>query len=187
MAKLDALTPCADLLPVTVTGADLVEAHPAHITSLAPYRGRAAALSAALKETHGLTMPDPGRTVTAPDGARAIWSGMDQALVLSDGPLGDLAAHAAITDQSDGWAVVVLSGPEAEAVLARLTPHDLNAAIFKIGHTARTLVQHINVVLTRLGPDRFEIMCLRSFAGSLIHDLTGAMRSVAGLRADQGA
>ena len=180
MAELEPTSPAAGLLPLAVNGADLTEVLPARITSVAPFRGTESALSDAMKAAWGVGFPAPGRT-TSKGGVRAIWSGLDQALVLSDGAAPDLSGLAATTDQSDGWAVLRLEGPAAEAVLARLTPHDLNGAIFKRGHTARTLIQHVNVVLARVGPEAFEMMCLRSFARSLIHDLHVAMKSVAAL------
>lgn len=84
---------------------------------------------------------------------------------------------AAVTDQSDAWCCVEIVGAAVCEVLARVTPLDTRA--MKRGHTARTLVQHINVVLTCTGKDRFEIMAMRSMAKTLVHDLERAMTGVA--------
>ena len=90
-----------------------------------------------------------------------------------------LAGHAAMVDQSDGWAVLRLEGAGAAEVLARLVPLDLRAPQFRRGHTARTELQHMMASLTRLGPDAFLIMVFRSMARTLVHDLTSAMEAVA--------
>lgn len=182
MLDLTPQSACDGLLPLQVDGATLIEVAPAHVTALAPFRGQAKALSQALHQAHGLRLPNPGRA-TSKGGVRALWAGLDQVLVLSDAPLGDLTDMAAVTDQSDAWATVQIKGPLATEILARVTPLDLSAAQFKRGAVARSLVQHVNVVLTRVGPRAFEIMCLWSFAGSLVHDLDVAMRSVAALQA----
>jgi len=85
-------------------------------------------------------------------------------------------------DQSDSWAVVRLQGAAAQAVLARLTPLDIRSTVFKRGHTARSSLQHMNVSITRVGLQAFEIMAFRSMAKTLVHDICCAMRSVAAQR-----
>ena len=43
-----------------------------------------------------------------------------------------------MTDQSDGWTVLALSGAAAVDVLARLVPVDLRLAAFPVGGALRT-------------------------------------------------
>ncbi|MEL6839146.1 MAG: sarcosine oxidase subunit gamma, partial [Pseudomonadota bacterium] len=71
------------------------------------------------------------------------------------------------------------SGAGVEDVLARLVPVDLRLATFKTGHTARTMLGHMSVAISRVGAQSFEIMAMRSMAGTLVHELETAMRSVA--------
>ncbi len=108
-----------------------------------------------------------------------MWFGRDLVLLIGPEPHGSLARHAAIVDQSDAWAVVRLQGAGAEAVLARLVPVDLRAAHFKRGHTLRSQLQHMNVSITRVAADAFQIMAFRSMAQTLVHDLKTAMEGVA--------
>ena len=178
MVELNARSPCADLLPVTVGQAELSEVDPGRLTSIAPYRGQADALTAALKSAHGMAAPQPNRA-TGKAGARAIWFGNGMMLLQGPEPDRALARHAALTDQSDAWAVVSLSGSDAAAVLARLTPIDLRESRFKRGHTARTELMHMMASITRLGSQSYQIMVFRAFAETLVHDLKTAMRSVA--------
>ncbi|MEO0938939.1 MAG: sarcosine oxidase subunit gamma [Pseudomonadota bacterium] len=174
MAELIARTPCEGLLPRPIGDAVLEEVDLGVLTSVAPYKGA----SDPLKNTHGMAFPAPNRA-TGKAGARAIWFGRGMALLAGPAPDPAMAAHAALTDQSDAWACVTLSGAAAEDVLARLVPIDARAATFKRGHTARTQLQHINVSLTRIGADSFLILGFRAMAGTLVHDLVEAMESVA--------
>jgi sarcosine oxidase subunit gamma len=82
-----------------------------------------------------------------------------------------LAGKAALVDQSHGRIRISVSGIHAEAMLAKGTAVDLNKQSFSAGQTAMTLVGHISVHLTRIDPDSFEILVLRSFAEDLWNDL----------------
>lgn len=178
MASLVAKTPCAGLgLPVSAGAVALCEAAPGHITSLMPGPDTVAA-SAALRAAHGMAFPGPGRA-TGREGARALWSGRGQALLLGPAPEPLLTHHFALTDQSDAWAAVSLEGSGAREVLARLCPLDLRDGHFKRGHSARSLIGHMNASLTRTGRDTWLILAMRSMATTLLHELGEAMRSVA--------
>lgn len=179
MAELKAVTPLAGMPPVTIGSVTLSELDLGMLTSVAPYRGQEKRLSAALKELHGIAWPAAGRA-TGKAGTRAIWFGRDMALIAGPVPDASLSKHAALTDQSDAWAAVELSGPGVEDVLARCVPVDLSQAGFKRGHTARTLLQHMNASITRTGTETFLILVFRSMAGTLKHDLQTAMAGVAG-------
>ncbi|MEL0436134.1 sarcosine oxidase subunit gamma [Phycobacter sp. K97] len=178
MADLIAKSPCDGLLPISVGGLSLVEEDPGHLTTLAPFKGQDKALSAALEAAHGMKLPAPGRS-TGKAGARAIWFGRDMVLLAGPAPDPSLAEYAALTDQSDAWAVVRLDGKGAEDVLARLCPIDLRSKSFKRGHTARTELRHMMASVTRTGANSFQIMVFRSLAQTLVHDLKTAMEAVA--------
>ena len=176
MTELLARTPCEGLLPVTIGKAMLSETDPGAITSIAPFKGQADAVSDALKARIGAGFPKPGRS-TGKQGARVVWSGLDQAFVL--GPMLAAIPGAAMTDQSDAWACVTLEGAAARDVLARVTSLDIRPSVFKQGHAARTELAHMSVILIRTGAERYEIMAFRSMAKTLVHDLPEAMRAVA--------
>lgn len=178
MAELIAKSPCAGLLPLTVGGLTLSEETPAAMTSVAPYQGQMDDLGAAMKAAHGMGFPAPGRS-TGKAGNRAIWFSRDMALLMGPAADASLADHAALTDQSDGWAVVRLEGEQAAEVLARLTPADLRPSVFKRGHTARSEVAHMMGSITKIGDSAFVVMVFRSMAQTLVHDLKTAMEAVA--------
>jgi len=88
--------------------------------------------------------------------------------------IGDLAS---VSDQSDGYAVLRLSGPKLRATLCKLIPIDVHPRTFRIGDAATTVAAHIGVTVWRLedGPDGspvFEIAMYRSYAGSFWHALS---------------
>lgn len=82
--------------------------------------------------------------------------------------IGDLAA---VCDQSDGYAVLRLSGACVPTMLSKLVPLDLDARTFGPDHVATTVAAHVRIILWRL-PDidgsnpSFELAVPRSFAGS---------------------
>lgn len=174
MARLVATSPCAGLLPIGAGTVTLSEVLPAAITSVAPFAGQEAAVSRALERAAGAVFPAPGRWTGAE--TRVVWTGPGQAMVLGPrvAPEG-----AAVTDQSDAWAVMRLEGQGAEAVLARLVPVDVRRAHFPPGHAARTMLHHMTCTLMRTGEDAFEIMVFRSMAATAVHHLEVAMKSIA--------
>lgn len=178
MTRLAARTPCEGLLPLTVGQMTLTEEAPGRMTTIAPYQGRASKCSAALARAHGVALPAPNRCARAA-GAEALWFGRDMALLIGPAPDAALAALAALTDQSDAWAVARLSGPGARDVLARLTPLDLRDAVFGEGHTARSLLGHMAASITRVGPQEWRLMVFRSHARSFVHEVKTAMQGVA--------
>lgn len=178
MSDLIAKSPCGDLLPLDIGTIRLSEVDVGAMTSLAAHRGQDKPLSAALKAAHGMALPAKNRA-TGKEGARAVWFGQGQVLLI--GPVADAALTelAAMTDQTDAWAVVRLEGEGAVDVLARLAPVDLRAPAFKRGHTARTLLGHMTTSITKIGDQAFQIMVFRSMAATLVHELENAMQGVA--------
>lgn len=171
MARLIAKPPCAELLPVTVGAVTLAEVAMTQLTSVAPFAGKAKAVGAALKVQTGAGLPAANRR-----SGPVTWCGHGQWMVAAEVKLDGLAA---VTDQSDAWAVVALTGDNVVAVLARLCPVDLRASVFKTNHVARTMIGHMTVTIIRTGPNAFEIMGMRSMAGTLVHELSQAMQGLA--------
>ena len=175
MVKLKAKTPAEGLLPLTIGTATLHEDDLGHVTSLSPY-GEASALSAALQTAHGMAWPGANRT-TGKAGARCMWFGQDQAVLMGPEPDTGLAEHAALVDQSDAWVAVRLEGPQCADILARLVPVDLRPSVFKRGHAIRTQALHVAVSI-RSEADGYVIMAFRSMAHTLVHEIKQAMVAV---------
>jgi sarcosine oxidase gamma subunit len=177
VARLIATSACAGLLPLTIGAITLTEVVLGPVTSIAPFRGKSVAVTAALA-VEDLRFPAPGETISAGP-ARIIWAGQGRAFLCGVTPPMALAGVAALTDQTDAAAVVRLDGAGAEAVLARLVPVDLRARAFPEGGTARTMVGHMTASITRVGAQSFEVMVMRSMAQTLVHELSEAAIGVA--------
>lgn len=178
MVKLVAKSPVEGLVPLEINGLTLTESGPGSVTSVAPYAGQEAAASGALKALIGAEMPAPNRS-TGREGARVVWTGAGQAMVIGADVDPSLAQHAALTDQSDAWVTFKMQGQGVEDVLARLTPLDLNPGVFKKGHAARSQLGHMNAVFVKVAADAFEIMIFRSMARTAVHEFEIAMKAVA--------
>lgn len=80
--------------------------------------------------------------------------------------------HAAVTDISENWTTLQVSGPRARALLAKACPLDFHPSKFPLGHCAQSLgaKADITVLLVEEGKDgqgdgpTFEVMVRRSFA-----------------------
>jgi heterotetrameric sarcosine oxidase gamma subunit len=162
VADLIAKTPLWGQDPVVLAGVTLAEVDLGQITSVAPYDA-AAALA--------LGFPAPN-TVSAKGDARLVWTGRGQAFLIGAAP-SDWSGLAALTDQSDGWACLSLTGAGAGDVLARLIPLDLRA--LAKGACARSSLGHMGMILISVS-DGFQIMVFRSMAKTAWHEMEAAMK-----------
>lgn len=160
---------------VAVGTATLAEVDLGPITSVAVLPGGAKAVAKGLKPL-GLAMPEPG-SFAEKKGARIVWTGREQAFLV--GVECPALEGAAVTDQTDGWTVLALTGAGAVDVLARLVPMDLRLAAFPVGRVLRTQLNHMNVVILRVGDHAFEIMGFRSMARTAWHEIEAAMQMLA--------
>ena len=133
-------------LPYQGAGVTLSLIDPVSIWSVAPYAGSEKPAEKVLK-TLGLAMPAPNRWVEGKAAARLVWTGRGQAFLFGAAPPPALAGHAALTDQSDGWTGLSLTGKRAAEALARLVPLDLRPKTFPPGAMARSLLGQVPLIL----------------------------------------
>jgi heterotetrameric sarcosine oxidase gamma subunit len=160
---------------LTLAGVTLAEEWVGPITSVAVLPGGAKAVAKGLKPL-GLAMPAPN-SFAEKKGVRIVWTGREQAFLI--GAESPVLEGAAVTDQSDGWAVLALSGVAAVDVLARLVPLDLRLGAFPVGSAVRSVLNHMNAVFLRTGDYAFEVMVFRSMARTAWHELETTMGVVA--------
>ena len=177
MIKLLPKTAAAGLTPIKISNTKIIELDKLALTSISAYKGKPKKLSEQLKKSHGMALPHNGRA-TGREGARALWFGRHTLLV---GPKCDekLTKFAILTDQSDAWVVLRMSGDLIEDVLMRLSPVDVRFKTFRTGVVLRTGLQHVNVTLHRIGANTIDVYGFRSMAKTLCHDLTQALATVA--------
>jgi heterotetrameric sarcosine oxidase gamma subunit len=160
---------------LTLGGVTLAEVAVGPITSVAVFPGGTKAVAKGLKPL-GLAMPAPN-AFREKAGVRIVWTGRDQAFLIGVEP--PAIEGAAVTDQTDGWAVLALGGPAVADVLARLVPVDVRLAACPVGTALRTQLNHMNVVVLRTGDYAFELMVFRSMARTAWHEVETTMHMVA--------
>ena len=177
MFKLYAKSPFEGLLPRLIGSVEIRECITEYVTLVDIPLGREDQVCSVLKRNHGITLPKVNKS-TGQIG-RCCLSFGGRYLLIGLKPCSDLANVGRLTDVSDGFAILHAEGEEIEAVLARLVPINLCKSVFKIGDTAKTLVQHMQASITKTSEKNFQIMVFRSMAYTLVHDLVRAMDSIA--------
>jgi methylglutamate dehydrogenase subunit D len=177
--------PAFSALPVAASTAGVVadERDGLGIANILVRQGQAAALRQRCHERWAIELPQgPQRAAagglsiagTGPEAWLAIQEGGGNAFAASLKQT--LAGLASVTDQSDGYAVLRLSGPQVRPTLAKLVPIDVHPRAFAIRDVAVTVAAHIGTLLWRLadgadGSAVFEVAVFRSMAGSFWHAL----------------
>lgn len=184
----------ADLQLGNVMGADIVVDTRDHLglCSLLARKGKSEMLAARMRECFGIELPPgPRRSAVrdisfagvAPKAWLVIREQADHAFFASlRAWVGDLAS---VVDQSDGYAVLRLSGARVAEILGKLISIDLHPRVFPVGHVATTVAAHIGVTLWRLNNDEegcpvFEILMFRSLARSFWHLLQNSAVGMSG-------
>jgi sarcosine oxidase subunit gamma len=94
-----------------------------------------------------------------------------------------LGEDAVVTEIGHSRSVVRVAGAEARTLLSRGLPVDLDAAVFPVDSFAQSVIQHIPVLVHRVGLDGegdFEVYVPRDYAVSFWEWLTGAAQSLGG-------
>ncbi len=138
----------------------------------------------AVESALGVAPPLLPNTVAQGPGVALLWLGPDEWLAQTpEAPPTTLLAAlrgalsgqlAAVTDVSDGHAVLVLDHPRACDLLSRGCPLDLDPSAFAVGTCAQSVFAKAAVLLVREAPQRFAITVRRSFAAYLYQALQEA-------------
>ncbi len=149
------------------------------LVSAAVPRGGDEAFAAALAGGFGATRPVTGdSTLGNRHAARVLGMQPDQVFILfappdPDRPAGTVAAALAsaayVTDQSDSWVILRMTGAGVRTALERICPLDLDDRVFPLHRVARTAMEHLSVIVLRDGADSFLLMSPRSSARSFRH------------------
>lgn len=145
------------------------------ITSLAARRGGGDAAAAAIARLTGAPAPGPGR-IDGKTGVETLWTGPGQWFLLAPYATHELLDRevkaavgpaGSVTEQSDGWTCLRLSGAGTLALLERLCMLDLAAA--RAGFAARSILHHVGafVICDRDDGTAWRLLTPRSSAVSL--------------------
>ena len=146
------------------------------VVSIALPLGHEAAAQKAIKVAFGSALPDVGKSVLS-KGVRLVRMSLDQGFVIFTHATPDaepfvakkLKGTAYTTDQTDVWTGLILSGAHARNVLERICPIDLHPGAFAVDDAARTLMEHLGVLIIRTDTDEFLLMSASSSAKSFLH------------------
>ena len=138
-------------------------------------KGKQPNLAAAAERSYGVALPT-GSCLAAGPSVGFIGTGPGQWLAVSESlKNGDLARDlaekfgglASISDQSDGRAVLRISGPSVRDVLAKGLPIDLDPRAFGPGDAVTSLISYIGVQLWQVDvTPTYDMAVFRGFAGS---------------------
>ena len=135
----------------------------------------------------GANFPECGKSTVSTDGStRFLGMQKDQAFALfkfqGDNAVSEIAKAlgeaAYYTDQSDSWAMLRISGPRVRSALERICPLDLHQNAFALGAVARTMMEHLAVIILRTDQESFLLMSPRSSARSFLHILETTIEHV---------
>lgn len=157
---------------VSSPGVTLVLREGLALATIVARRGETGALSRAVTALAGATLPSHPAYSRGRD-ADLVWAGPDQWLLIARDRaiVGRLSAEcaglAAVTDQSDGKAIMRVSGPCSRDALAKGVMIDLHPRAFAAGDAALTAASHIAIHLWQIDDTpAYDIAIARSLAGS---------------------
>jgi len=155
------------------------ERHGLAIARIAARRGQSARLAELFRASFGVEPPSGPRRASRGEVAIA-GSGPQTWLATRDGAGNGFAESlrrlledcASVSDQSDAYAILRLTGPKVRDTLAKLIPIDTHPRSFHVNNVAPTICGYVNVTLWRLEDTAqsdpvFEIWVGRSLAVSL--------------------
>ncbi|MEI4234319.1 sarcosine oxidase subunit gamma [Roseovarius sp. D22-M7] len=157
------------------------------VVSLALPLGREDAAMAAIKAAHGTALPEIGKSVVTADGVRLIRLAPDLAFAVFTHATPDaervvaerLGGAVYTTEQTDVWVALGLSGPDARRALERICMLDLHSDAFAVDDAARTVMEHLGVLILRTGADDYLLLSASSSAMSFLHALETSLRNIA--------
>lgn len=137
-----------------------------------------------LSTKFGLKVPKPGKTDTK-DSKTIMGLARDQfflSLPFAENPappalLKTATGRAYITDQSDSWAHLEMTGSDVRMALERICPLNLHPDAFAVGDVARTTMEHLNVIILRTDAHTYHLMSARSSALSFLHAVTTSIEN----------
>lgn len=169
----------------TIGGVSIAEVTGKSIISVATPLGGEEALAAALRSAHDADVPAAGQ-MTESGATLFLGLARDQFFVLADdlGPWPEKRVAEAldgagyVTDQSDSWVVLRVTGASCREALARICPIDLHPENFGRGQLARTSMDHLGAIIIAEGGDNFLLMSARSSAQSFLHAITQSAQNI---------
>lgn len=141
----------------------------------------------AIEAAYGVALPEIGKSVITPEDTRLIRLASDLAFAVFPHATPDaepvvagrLEGAAYTTDQTDVWVALGLSGAGARRALERICTIDLHPNAFGVDDAARTVMEHLGVLILRSGDDEYLLLSASSSARSFLHAVETSLRNIA--------
>lgn len=153
-------------------------------------------LTEKVRAESGLDWPAPGSFSTSErdddSDLRIVWLAADQGMImipksgetlLGTGRTGlaDAIGDAGyLTGQTDNWVALRLAGTGSVPALERLCPLDLHETAMPPGTAARTVMEHLAVIILRESAEHFLLLSPSSSAGSFLHAVETSILNTGG-------
>lgn len=153
------------------------------IVSLAFSHNGTARLNQNLQHQFGLSLPVVGQLCRNHTGISLLRLQSDQCFLVTSELWQHPVRHlhslldecAFYTDQSDSWVMIDIVGPSWRLMMERICPLDLSADKFTTSHVARTLMEHVSVIIERPEQQRLRLYSPRSSAMSFAQSVSLSM------------
>jgi sarcosine oxidase subunit gamma len=158
------------------------------IVSMATPKEGKKTLASQIKTVLKIDIPAVGKfSSTDIDNTQLLRIQADQCLVLFDYS-GNRAVptfarkidSAYLSDQTDSWVILRLSGSQSREALARICAIDLHSDNFGPGSVTRTLMEHMGAIIICEQENEYTLMALRSFADCFLHEIQLSIENVSG-------
>lgn len=83
-----------------------------------------------------------------------------------------------LSDQSDSWVMLKLSGEKTRAALERVCPLDLHPPTFSTFSVTRTAMEHLAVIIMQTDENEFLLLSPRSSAESFLHMILTSIENI---------
>ena len=176
-----------------VNGASVFEISTRSIVSVSPFTGDEAEFNIAINKLFNGANPSATKAydLIGKNACVLMPSSLGQWFLCFDGEFPDPVAKAidllgkktsnkmAMTDQSDAWFILALTGPLIYHTLERICPIDCSLPAMPIGATSRTMIEHLGTIIVRRPDDEngdpcFWLLSARSSAASFLHVITAS-------------
>lgn len=157
------------------------------LVSIALPLGKEKAATKAIEVGYSCAFPDVGKAQLTKDKRTAVMRlATDQAFVLFTRSEPDAADYvtekimnkAYVTDQTDVWSGLEISGPNCRTALERICPIDLHPNSFAVNDVARTAMEHLGVIILRKDQETYLLLSASSSAGSFLHAVETSLNNV---------
>ena len=157
------------------------------IYSLAIKLGKDERASNLIGNIYNCPMPKPGKAeISYKYSLKVLRLSTDQLFIVFDSQhlheiksnFPKLAEAFYITEQTDAWSGVKVSGKRVFECLERLCPINLSIETFKVHSFARTIMEHLNTLIIRSKRNEFELFTNSSSENSFLHAIETSAKNI---------